>query len=77
VRRNVPDFKLLLATLDATVVERPSPTDEAPQHLCLDVGYDNEPSRDVLLGRGYIATSVVSVKRRMKQARGVTRLGDG
>jgi transposase len=37
------------------VVERPSPTDEAPQHLCLDKGYDNEPSRDFLLERGYIA----------------------
>jgi putative transposase len=44
---NVPDFKLLEATLDAIVVERPSPTDEAPQHLCLDKGYNNEP--------GYIA----------------------
>ena len=55
VRRNVPDFKLLEATLEAIVVERPSPTDEAPQHLCLDIGYDNEPSRDVLLERGYIA----------------------
>jgi transposase len=52
---NVPDFKLLEATLDALVVERPSPTDEAPQHLCLDKGYDNEPSRDFLLERGYIA----------------------
>jgi hypothetical protein len=55
VRRNVPDFKILEATLDAIVVERPSPTDEAPQHLCLDTGYDNEPSRDVLLEHGYIA----------------------
>src|ERR671917_21479 len=42
VRRNVPDFKLLEATLATIVVERPSPTDEAPQHLCLDIGYDNE-----------------------------------
>jgi hypothetical protein len=55
VRRNVPDFKLLEAALDAIVVERPSPTDEAPQHQCLDIGYDNEPSRNVLLQRGYIA----------------------
>jgi hypothetical protein len=55
VRRNVPDFEFLEATLDAIVVERPSPTDEAPQHLCLDIGHDNEPSRDVLLERGYIA----------------------
>jgi hypothetical protein len=30
VRKNVPDFKLLEAALDAIVVERPSPTDEAP-----------------------------------------------
>ena len=37
------------------MVERPSTTDEAPQHLCLDIGYDNEPSRDVLLERGHIA----------------------
>ena len=43
------------ATLDAIVVERPSPTDETPQHLCLDIGYDNEPSRDILLEHGYFA----------------------
>ena len=35
---NVPDFKLLEATLEAIVVERPEPTEEAPQHLCLDAG---------------------------------------
>jgi putative transposase len=34
---NVPDFKLLEATLDALVIERPEPTDRAPQHLCLAV----------------------------------------
>ena len=28
---NVPDFKLLEATLDAIVIERPEPTEEAPQ----------------------------------------------
>jgi transposase len=55
VRRYVPDSKLLEATLDAIGVERPSPTDEAPQHLCLDIGYDNEPSRHDLLERGHIA----------------------
>jgi putative transposase len=52
---NVPDFELLGATLDHYCVERPSPTDEAPQHLCLDKGYDNQPSRDVLQDRGYTA----------------------
>lgn len=38
---NVHDTKLLAKTLNAIVVERPEPTAEAPQHLCLDKGYDN------------------------------------
>ena len=38
---NVHDTKLLRATLEAIVVERPEPTADAPQHLCLDKGYDN------------------------------------
>jgi putative transposase len=45
---NVADFKLLEATLDAIVIERPEPTEEAPQHVCLDKGYDKEPAREVL-----------------------------
>ena len=45
---NVPDFKLLEATLDAMVVERPEPTQETPQHLCLDKGYDKQPAREVV-----------------------------
>ncbi len=52
---NVCDDKLLAATLDAIVVERPEPTDEAPQHLCLDKGYDNGPSREVVRERDYVA----------------------
>ncbi len=51
---NVPDFKLLEATLDAMVVARPSPTEEAPQHLCLDKGYDNAPAREIDQERSYI-----------------------
>lgn len=35
---NVREDKLLAATLDAVVIERPEPTEEAPQHLCLDKG---------------------------------------
>jgi putative transposase len=38
---NVHDPKLLAATLEAIVVERPQPTAERPQHLCLDKGDDN------------------------------------
>jgi putative transposase len=39
---NVPDFKLLAATLDVIVVPRPESTARQPQHLCLDKGYDND-----------------------------------
>lgn len=38
---NVHDTKLLEATIEAIVVERPQPTEEHPQNLCLDKGYDN------------------------------------
>jgi putative transposase len=38
---NVHDTKLLAKTLEAIVVERPAPTAEAPQPLCLDKGYDH------------------------------------
>jgi len=52
---NVRDDKLLAATLDAIVAERPESTDEVSQHLCLDKGYDNEPSREIVRERGYVA----------------------
>ena len=50
---NVHDAKLLEATLDAIVVERPQPTGEEPQHLCLDKGYDNPSGRGAAAGHGY------------------------
>jgi putative transposase len=50
---NVPDAKLLAATLDAVVVERPEPTEEAPQHLCLDKGYDNPTGRQAAVEHKY------------------------
>ena len=49
----VHDAKLLEATLDAIVVERPQPTEEEPQHLCLDKGYDNSSGRGAAAGHGY------------------------
>jgi putative transposase len=52
---NVRDDKLLAATLDAIVVERPEPTDEASQHLCLDKGYDNKAARTIVEERIYVA----------------------
>ena len=54
---NVRDDKLLAATLDAVVVERPKPAEEGvpQQHLCLDKGYDNGPAREVVKERDYVA----------------------
>jgi len=50
---NVNDHLLLEGTIAAVVVERPAPTRRKPQHLCLDAGYDNAPSREVLSEHGY------------------------
>ena len=50
---NVPDCKLLRATIEAVVVERPEPTAEAPQGLCLDKGYDNPTGREAAQSGGH------------------------
>ena len=55
---NVRDDKLLAATLDAVVLERPEPTEEAPQHLCLDKGYDNGPAREEVEDRDYVVAHI-------------------
>lgn len=51
---NVHDTKLLAQTLDALVVERPLPTPEAPQHLCLDKGYDNPTGEQAVAEHNYV-----------------------
>ncbi len=51
---NIPDSKLLKATLEAIVVGRPAPTLEKPQHLCLDKGYDNAPAEAMVTEAGYV-----------------------
>lgn len=52
---NRNDMKLIAATLDGIVVARPAPTDDAPQHLCLDKGYDYDVVRAEVAVRGYVA----------------------
>jgi putative transposase len=51
---NGHDLKVAAPTLDAVVVERPTPTGEQPQHLCLDAGYDYDLPRFAAEQRGYI-----------------------
>ena len=52
---NVHDTKLLADTLDAIILERPRPTPEDPQHLCLDKGYDNPTGHHAAAERNYTA----------------------
>jgi putative transposase len=51
---NVPDAKLLAATVEAIVLERPGPEPDFPQHLCLDRGYDNEDGWGACIDHDYI-----------------------
>jgi len=51
---NVHDTKLLAATIDAIVVERPDP-DEVVQHLCLDKAYDNPTGQAGCEAARYVA----------------------
>src|SRR5215475_4554198 len=50
---NVNDHLLLRETIEAIVIERPAPTLEAPQHLCLDADYDNPIGREAAAAGGY------------------------
>lgn len=45
---NRNDFKMARQTIEGIVVERPEPTSDAPQGLCLDKGYDYDEVRDLL-----------------------------
>ena len=51
---NVHDTKLLRQTIEAIVVDRPEATAEAPQHLCLDKGYDNPTGQTATEAAGYL-----------------------
>jgi putative transposase len=48
------DMKLLADTLEAIVVERPEPSEEAPQHWYADKGYAYPACRQAAQRQGYI-----------------------
>ena len=50
---NVHDTKLLAETIESIVVERPEPTEESPQNLCLDKGYDNPTGHEAASAKGH------------------------
>jgi len=52
---NRHDMKLVESTLEVIVIERPAPTDEEPQHLCMDKGYDYPQVKALVESWGYTA----------------------
>ena len=77
---NVRDDKLLEATLDAVVVERPEPTEESPQHLCLDKGYDTRMAEEVVAKHSYVPHIRRVAEReslRRREPRSAIRRGGG
>ena len=52
---NRHDMKLVRETIESIVVERPPPTPEQPQGMCLDKGYDFQEVREILAEFGFTA----------------------
>ena len=52
---NRTDMKLVEDTLQSIPVERPQPTLEEPQGLCMDKGYDYDEVRETVEAYGYTA----------------------
>jgi putative transposase len=52
---NRHDMKLVRETIESIVVDRPEPTEEQPQNMCLDKGYDYQEVRDTLIEFGFTA----------------------
>ena len=50
---NRNDQPLLEPTLESIPIERPEPTPQQPQGLCLDRGYDSPPMHDLATKHGY------------------------
>lgn len=62
---NRHDMKLVRATIESIVVQRPTPTEEEPQGMCLDKGYDYDAVRETLVEFGFTA----HIKARGEEAR--------
>ncbi len=52
---NRHDMKLTRTTIENIVTERPTPTDEQPQGMCMDKGYDFQEVRDLVAEFGFTA----------------------
>ena len=66
---NRNDMKLVRATLESIPVERPAPTADEPQGLCLDKGYDYDEVREIVAEFGFTA----HIRSRGEEAEAIKR----
>jgi hypothetical protein len=67
---NRNDFKLLRETIESIAIERPLPTVEREQGMCLDKGYDDyEEVREILVEFGFTA----HIRARGEEAQAIKR----
>ena len=66
---NRHDMKLLRPTIESIVVERPEPSEEQPQGMCLDKGYDYQEVRDIWHELGFTA----HIRPRGEEAQAIKR----
>ena len=66
---NRHDMKLAQATVDSIPIERPVPTSEQPQGLCLDKGYDFDEVRQTIKEFGFTA----HIRSRGEEAQAIKR----
>ncbi len=62
---NRHDMKLVQATLDSLITARPKPTQDTPQAMCLDKGYDYDDVRTIVSEFGFTA----HIRSRSEEAR--------
>lgn len=62
-------MKLVRATIESIVVERPEPSEEQPQGMCLDKGYDYDEVRGILAEFGFTA----HIRSRGEEAKDLAR----
>ena len=64
---NRHDMKMVRATIESLVAARPEASEEEPQGMCLDKGYDYEAVREILAEFGFTA----HIKARGEEAKEV------
>jgi putative transposase len=66
---NRPDMKMVRETIESIPVERPEPTEEEPQGMCLDNGYNYAEPKEIVAEFGFTA----HVPKKPEEAQAVKR----